>query len=86
MSPNKTMGPMRRDAHKYNSHPKEERKESFRTEAGESIMEDLRGEATPNQGFEGHPGAHQAERSTAHAKALRHDRAGACKGFDSGGA
>lgn len=84
MSPSETMGPVQRDAHKYSSHPKGERKESSRTEAG--IMEDLRGEATPNRGFEGPPGAHPAERSTAHAKALRHDRGGACKGFDSGGA
>lgn len=81
MRPTETTGPMQRDAHKHSGHPKEDRKESSRTEAGESIMEDLRGEATPNQGSEGHPGAHQAEICTAHAKALRHDRAGACKGL-----
>lgn len=48
------MGPRQRDTPKYSSHPKEERKESSRTEAGERILEDLRGEATPNEGFEAH--------------------------------
>lgn len=45
-------------------------------------MEDFREEATPNQSFECHQGAHQADRGTAHAKVLMCDRAGAYKGFD----
>lgn len=72
-SPRKTMGPRQRDTPKYSSHPKEERKESSRTEAGELSWRTSGERQHLIRALKDTPRGPLAEGSTARAKALRHD-------------